>query len=137
MCPDVSEKRDFYQNICWAECSGTILSGYVRIITRGFKIKGWWRKGDIRTTKTRKFFECWVKTISDVPTGAQEALTETLMTPQYNVGKDAYTVDLESNENLYWLGTESGLLGAFGFDPRQQPQRLLPLCSMRVSYYAH
>jgi hypothetical protein len=32
------------------------------------------------------------------------------------VGKDAYTVDLESNEKLYWLGTESGLLGAFGFE---------------------
>jgi hypothetical protein len=28
----------------------------------GFKIKGWWRKGDIRTTKPRKSFECWVKT---------------------------------------------------------------------------
>ncbi len=37
----------------------------------GFKIKGWWRRGDI--------------------------------------------VDLEGNEKLYWLGTESGLIGAFGF----------------------
>ncbi len=99
------------------------------------KIKGWWRKGDIRTTKPRKFLkcwlkttsdvptgaqesltECWLKTTSDVPTGAQESLTEALMAPQHNVGKDAYTVDLESNEKLYWLGTESGLLGAFGFE---------------------
>ena len=39
-----------------------------------------------------------------------------LPAPQYNVGKDAYTVDLESDEKLYWLGTESGLLGAFGFE---------------------
>ena len=38
------------------------------------------------------------------------------MTPQHNVGKDAYTVDLERNEKLYWLGTESGLLGYFGFE---------------------
>ena len=82
----------------------------------GFKIKGWWRKGDIRTTKTRKSFECWVKTTSDVPTGAQKSLTEALTAPQYNVGKDSYTVDLESNEKLYWFGTESGLLGAFGFE---------------------
>ena len=82
----------------------------------GFKIKGWWRKGDIRTTKTRKTYECWVKTTSDVPTGAQESLTETLMTPHHNVGKDAYTVDLEKNEKLYWLVTESGLLGTFGFE---------------------
>ena len=29
------------------------------------------------------------------------------MAPQNNVGKDAYTVDLESNEKLYWLGTRS------------------------------
>ncbi len=82
----------------------------------GFKIKGWWRKGDIRTTKPRKTFECWVKTTSDVPTGAQKSLAEALTTPQHNVGKDAYTVDLESDEKLYWLGTESGLLGAFGFE---------------------
>lgn len=40
---------------------------------------------------------------------------ETLMAPQQNAGKDEYTVDLEGNEKLYWLGTESGLVGAFGF----------------------
>ena len=31
---------------------------------------------------------------------------------QHNVRKDAYTVDLEINEKLYWLVTESGLLGS-------------------------
>ncbi len=35
--------------------------------------------------------------------------------PQQNAGKDEYTVDLEGNEKLYWLGTESGLIGGFGF----------------------
>ena len=35
--------------------------------------------------------------------------------PKHNVGKDAYIVDLESDEKLYCLGTESGLLGDFGF----------------------
>ena len=63
----------------------------------GFKVKGWCRIGDIRTTKTRKSFECWVKTTSDVPTGDQKLFTETLTAPQYNVGKDVYTVDLESD----------------------------------------
>ena len=82
----------------------------------GFKIKGWWRKGDIRTTKPRKSFECWVKTTSDAPIGAQDSLTKALTAPQHNVGKDTYIVDLESDEKLYWLGTESGLLGAFGFE---------------------
>ncbi len=82
----------------------------------GFKIKGCWRKGDIQTTKPRKSFEYWVKTTSDVPTGAQKSLTEALTAPQHNVGKDAYTVDLQSDEKLYLLGTESGLLGDFGFE---------------------
>ncbi len=26
----------------------------------GFKIKVWWRKGDMRVTKRKKLFECWV-----------------------------------------------------------------------------
>ena len=38
------------------------------------------------------------------------------MVPQHNVGKGEHTVDLENNEKLYWFGTESGLLGAFGFE---------------------
>ncbi len=38
------------------------------------------------------------------------------MTPRHTVGKDACTVDLEINEKMYWLGTESGLLGDFGFE---------------------
>ncbi len=60
-------------------------------------------------------FECWVKTAADVPTAAKKTLMETLMTPHQNAGKNEYIVDLEGNEKLYWLGTESGLIGAFGF----------------------
>ena len=77
---------------------------------------GWWRRGDIRTTNPKKSFEYWVKPTSDIPTGAQELLTVALLAPPHNVGKDEYTVDLGSNEKLYWLDTESGLLGAFGFE---------------------
>ena len=73
-------------------------------------------EGDIRTTKSMKSFECWVKTTSDAPIGAQESLTEALTVPKHNVGKDAYIVDLESDEKLYWLDTDSGLLGDFGFE---------------------
>ena len=72
----------------------------------GFKIKGWWWRGDIRTTKTKKSFECWVKTTADVPTETQESLTEALMTPQNNDGNHTYTVDLESNENCAVLHTD-------------------------------
>jgi hypothetical protein len=38
---------------------------------------------------------------------------EALMSPQQNAGKDEYIVDLENHE--YWLDTESGLKGVFGF----------------------
>ncbi len=37
------------------------------------------------------------------------------MVSQQNAGKDEYIVDLEGNEKLYWLDTESGLIGAFDF----------------------
>ena len=57
-----------------------------------------------------------MKLTSDVPTGVSESLTQVLTVPQYNVGKDTYTVDLENNEKLYWLDTESGLLGVFDFE---------------------
>ncbi len=38
------------------------------------------------------------------------------MVPQQNAGKDEYIVNLEDHEKLYWLDTESGLIGAFGFE---------------------
>ncbi len=37
------------------------------------------------------------------------------MAPQQNAGKDEYIVNLEGHEKLYWLVTESGLIGAFDF----------------------
>ena len=78
------------------------------------KIKGWWRRGDIRATKPKKSFECWVKSAADAPKEVNKSLMEALMAPQQNAGKDEYIVDLESHEKLYWLGTESGLIGAIG-----------------------
>jgi hypothetical protein len=56
-----------------------------------------------------------VKIADDVPTEAKKTLVETLMVAQQNTGKDECVVDLEGNEKLYRLGTESGLIGAFGF----------------------
>ncbi len=38
------------------------------------------------------------------------------MAPGQNYGKDRYTIDLTGTEATYWLGTESGLLGAFHFE---------------------
>ena len=66
----------------------------------GFKIKGWWRRGDIRTTKPKKSFECWVKTATGVSKETKKTLMEALTAPHRNAGKDEYIVDLEGNEKL-------------------------------------
>jgi hypothetical protein len=80
------------------------------------KIKGWWRRGDIRVTKCKKTRECWVKSPTNVPSEAAKDIKEALMTPGQNYGKDSYTIDLTGSEETYCLGTESGLLGSFYFD---------------------
>jgi hypothetical protein len=82
----------------------------------GNKIKGWYRRGDIKTTKCKKTRECWVKSPANVPSAAANDIKEDIMTPGQNYGKDRYTIDLTGSEATYWLGTESGLLGAFYFD---------------------
>ena len=82
----------------------------------GNKIKGWWRRGDIKATKCKKTKECWVKFPVNVPSESAKDIKETIITPGQNYGKDSYTIDLTGSEATYWLGTESGLLGAFHFD---------------------
>ena len=80
------------------------------------KIKGWWRRGDIKVTKCKKIVECWVKSQAKATKAAQTAIKTALMESQQSYGKDSYTIDLAGPERTYWLGTESGLLGAFHFD---------------------
>ncbi len=60
--------------------------------------------------------ECWVKSPANAPRGAQNDIKTALLAPQQSYGKDNYTIDLAGPEATYWLGTESGLLGAFHFD---------------------
>jgi hypothetical protein len=77
------------------------------------KIKGWWRRGDIKATKCNKTMESWVKSPANVPSEAVRDIKEALLTPAKNFGKDNYTIDLTGAETTYWLGTESGLLESF------------------------
>ena len=46
----------------------------------------------------------------------QDSIKKALEALQSNRGKDKYVVDLEGHEKQFWLGTESGLLGAFTLD---------------------
>ena len=93
-----------------------VLDKNTRADSWGKKIKGWWRRGDIKATKCKKTRECWVKSPANVPREAPKAIKDALLTPQQSYGKDDYTIDLSEPEATYWLGTESGLLGAFHFD---------------------
>jgi hypothetical protein len=99
--------------------------GFVQILTLdkdkkmskwSHKIKGWWRRGDIKVTKCEKTVECWVKYQEKASKQAQAVIKASLLAPQQSYGKDRYIIDLAGPEKTYWLGTESGLLGAFHFD---------------------
>ncbi len=57
-----------------------------------------------------------MKSPVNVPSEVAKDIKETLMTLGQNYGKDGYTIDLTGTEATYWLGTESGLLGAFHFE---------------------
>ena len=57
----------------------------------------------------------WVKSPTSSPSGTQNTIKNTQMTPHQNYGKDSYTIDLTGPEETYWSGTESGLLGVFHF----------------------
>ena len=57
-----------------------------------------------------------MKSPTGVPGKAQENIKTALTGPRHNLGKDIYIIALNGHEKTYWLGTESGLLGAFHFD---------------------
>ncbi len=57
-----------------------------------------------------------MKSPANVPSTSGRDIKEALLTPGKYFGKDEYTIDLTGAEATYWLGTESGLLGAFQFD---------------------
>ena len=67
----------------------------------GNKIKGWWRRGDIKATKFKKTRECWVKSLVNAPSETAKDITEALITPGQNYGKDSYTIDLTGSETTY------------------------------------
>ncbi len=66
-----------------------------------------------------------MKSPTNVPRGAQDDKKTALLEPQQNYGKDRYIIDLVGPEETCWIGTESGLLGAFHFDgvTRRKDQR--------------
>ncbi len=69
----------------------------------GFKIKGWWRRGDIKVTMHKSTFACWVKSPADAPKEAQDTIKTALTAPRQNYGKDSYIIDLDGPEKTHWV----------------------------------
>jgi hypothetical protein len=58
--------------------------------------------------------EYWVKSPANVPSGAQNAIKDALLTPQQSYGKDSYTIDLAGGgfcnlSSLKYLTEQQGL----------------------------
>ena len=57
-----------------------------------------------------------MKSPTYAPREIQDIIKTTLTVPRQNYDKANYIVDLDSPARTHWIGTESGLLGAFHFD---------------------
>ena len=57
-----------------------------------------------------------MKSPANAPKEAQDIIKTALRARRQKYGKDSYIIDLNRPEKIYWLGTESGLLGTFHFD---------------------
>jgi hypothetical protein len=58
------------------------------------KIKGWWRRGDIKSTKCKRTRECWVKSSANVLREAVKDIKEALMTPDRDGSCDVKSLSM-------------------------------------------
>ena len=82
---------------------------------RAFRERGWWSRGAIAATLNEYGLECWV----------HEEVTESSLEPdrvrmveaswKCSLEKDECQVRMDRREAQYWLGTEAGKIGAYGF----------------------
>ena len=69
-------------------------------------------EGRHQSHETKSTFDCCEINVPEKP---QDIIKTTLTVSRQNYDNDNYIIDLDSPERAYWLGTESGLLGAFHF----------------------
>jgi len=90
--PKVGEKTDKKgskgQSVCW---------------------KAWWRQGNIKCAVNEEYASCWVYQDRHVVDEQKATLKKAAG------GTDECQVRLKGRERDYWMGTEIGILGGYGF----------------------
>ena len=80
---------------------------------RSLREKGWWRRGAVETNANSVNMTCWVhEDQMELVSVHKEALTAAWMSTE---SKEICEVCLTGPEKDFWLGTEVGLLGGYGF----------------------
>ena len=74
--------------------------------------KAWWRQGNIKSAVSEEYASCWVHQDCHVADVQKAALKKAV---GVSGGKDECQVRLEGREHDYWMGTEVGMLGSYGF----------------------
>jgi len=74
--------------------------------------RSWWKQGNIKMAVSEDHASCWVHKDLNVTTKQIQAL---LTAARASCGKDKCQVRLKGIEREYWMGTEIGRLGGYGF----------------------
>ena len=82
---------------------------------RAFRERGWWSRGAIEATLNEHGLECWVH--GDVKRADLEPERVRMVEASWDctLEKDECQVRMDEREAQYWLGTEAGRIGAYGF----------------------
>ena len=76
------------------------------------RYRSWWKQGNIKMAVSEDYASCWVHKDLIVTTKQIQAL---LTAARASGGKDECQVRLTGIEREYWMGTEIGRLGGYGF----------------------
>jgi hypothetical protein len=80
---------------------------------RACRQKGWWKRGDVEAKLNTVNMTAWVHKECDVI--EEEAITKLQEAWDSSEQKDECIVRLNDLEGAYWMGTEIGQLGGYGF----------------------
>jgi len=74
--------------------------------------KAWWQQSNIKCAVSEEYASCWVNQDCHVADEQKAALKKAA---GVSGGKDECQVRLKGRERDYWMGTEIGMLGGYGF----------------------
>ena len=74
--------------------------------------KAWWQQGNIKCAVSEEYASCWVHQDCHVADEQKAALKKAA---GVSGKKNECQVRLKGREHDYWMGTEIGMLGGYGF----------------------